>query len=587
MFRVAIAIRLRSMFTFSSATPFSPATLCSQHPGLVLAATLLLLVQTLAIAGLLIQRRRRRAAEQAVHEAEACFRFITDLSPSLVWVADTRRMCTWFNKTWLEFTGRRMDQETGAGWVDGIHADDRARCLATYHSHFDQRRPFSVEFRLRRHDGDYRWMLDAGQPRFDEQGQFKGYVGSCLDITERHQTEQDQRVLERQLRQAQKMELIGHLTGGIAHDFNNILAAMFGYAELAQMAPAVRQNPQLSRYLQEILQAGIRAKELVSQLLTFSQRKESVTEPISVAPIVHEVTKLLRSTLPATISIRSMVPKALPGALLSSVHLHQILMNLGINARDAIAGQGSVELEVQRTRLEEARACTSCHANFCGDYLLISVKDDGSGIRAEHLPKIFDPFFTTKEVGHGSGLGLSVLHGIVHSADGHVEVLTAPGHGTEFRVYLPAQQRQDEQSPHDFGADSHKAGACGHVLVVDDEESIVGFMTALLENLGCRVTGLTSATAALALFSADPLGIDMVITDQTMPELTGAELARAMLVRRPDLPIILSTGYSNSIDEDSARQIGIRRLLMKPVPAKILADMVAECLSGKESTERA
>ena len=401
------------------------------------------------------------------------------------------------------------------------------------------------------------------------------------DITERYNKELQQHALERQLLQSQKMELIGHLTGGIAHDFNNILASMLGFTEILQMSPDITKIPKASSYLEEILQAGVRGKELVAQLLTFSHRREAAAEAIPLAPIIREVIKLLRSTLPTTISMTTSIAEGLPEVLISSVQLHQILMNLSINARDAIADKGAIAIQAEAVVFDDFRVCSSCQNNFMGGYVTISVRDSGMGILPEHLPKIFDPFFTTKEMGHGSGLGLSVLHGIVHSANGHIEVRSVPGEETEFRIFLPSHYSETRREGHKFKMDDALIAVDGHVMVVDDEASIVGFMTALLENLGCRVTGLTSATEALRLFNENPEGIDLVITDQSMPDLTGAELAGALLARRPDLPIILATGYSNSIDEDTAKRIGIRRLLMKPVAAKVYADIVAEFLTEK------
>ena len=897
----------------------------------------------------------RITAEASLRESEARFRFIIDMSPGLIWVTDTGKLCTWFNKTWLAFTGRSIHQELGHGWMASVFPDDLAVCRQIVDAHFDAREPFSVEYRLRRHDGEYRWVLSIGQPRFDKHGEFKGYVGTCLDITGRkraemertqfqtffnlsldmmciastdgyfqkinpafkrvlgyseeellarplvdflvaedrltalrnvamliqgsgnsrienrfrckdgtvrllswgifpdpdgrtiyatahdvteqrateeqlnklwlaveqtsqgivitdlsgrieyineafskingysaeemlgrnprmfksgqtpatvyaelwatlnrgeiwqgefinarkdgavyiesarispvrqpdgqithylaikediteykraadsireskillqdvidatpdwiyvkdrehrfalvneacakahHQTpssmigrpdsdfipssvrfgeqdadlegvhdddervfagetihkpydrmffdngdvrvfdtvkrpmfdsaqrvsgnlcyrrditerfnkDQEQQLLERQLRQAQKMELIGHLTGGIAHDFNNILSAVFGYAELIQMAPDVVRNPPLALYVQEILQAGIRAKELVAQLLTFSHRREAATQAIDVTSIIQEVTKLLRSTMPTSISIDCVIADALPEVLISPVQLHQIVMNLGVNARDAMEESGMVRIKAEQVTLEGTQSCASCHTNYSGTYLMISVRDSGAGIQPEHLLRIFDPFFTTKEVGRGSGLGLSVLHGIIHSANGHIEVRTVQNQGTEFRVYLPPHSSEVSPTPVDTKKDSGHSLIRGRVMVVDDEASIVGFMTVLLENLGCQVTGLTSSTKALQMFQNDPGCVDLVITDQTMPELTGVELARGMLACRPDIPIILSTGYSNVIDDEAVRTAGIRRFLMKPVPARVLADVVAEYLTVK------
>jgi PAS domain S-box-containing protein len=418
-------------------------------------------------------------------------------------------------------------------------------------------------------------------PLRDAQQRIFGNLCYRRDITERVNQEQAQKALESRLQQAQKMELIGQLTGGIAHDFNNILASILGYTELLQMSAELQRKPQFSQPLQEILQAAIRAKELVAQLLTFSHKREVATQAIRIKPIVKEVLKLLGSTLPSTISVKIEIESGLPSVLISAVQLHQILMNLAVNARDAMAGRGTIELQVQALELDALRHCDACHQPFQGRYVRISVQDNGAGIAPENRLRIFDPFFTTKEAGHGSGLGLSVLHGIVHSAGGHIEVITALDVGTQFLIYLPAQALLSERTAlalKDAILDNPvQKGA--RVLVVDDEASIVGFVTAFLEGLGCQVTGLTNAPEALRLFRDQPSAFDLVFTDQTMPYLTGAELARAMLAVRPELPIVMITGYSNAIDEETARQIGIRKFLVKPVPARVLMDAVTECLA--------
>jgi PAS domain S-box-containing protein len=534
---------------------------------------------------------RKRAAE-AIRESKALLQCVIDSTPDWIYVKDSEHRLMLVNRSFAQAFEQQPEEMVGRCDTDflplDLCADADARAASALHE--GEAELLSGEFVRNPHDrvcfgnGEVRVFDTLHGPLRDPLQRVYGYLTYRRDISERYRTEQEQRVLEKQLRQAQKMELIGHLTGGIAHDFNNILAAMFGYAELAQMSPALQQHPELGLYLQEILQAGIRAKELVSQLLTFSHKKEAVSEPIMVAPIVNEVSKLLRSTMPATISISTSVVRNLPAALISSVHLHQVLMNLGINARDAIAGKGSVAIGAEPRSFAGHKTCDSCHQSFAGDYLLISVQDSGAGIAPEHLQKIFDPFFTTKEVGGGSGLGLSVLHGIVHSANGHIEVLTALGRGTEFRIYLPAQSRLSRRPPREPKADARHGQARGHVLVVDDEESIVGFMTTLLENFGCTVTGLTSASEALRLLQHDPHAVDLVITDQTMPDMTGVELSRAMLALRPGLPIVLSTGYSNAIDEEAALRLGVRRFLVKPVPAKVLCAVVVECLAEKPPT---
>lgn len=400
------------------------------------------------------------------------------------------------------------------------------------------------------------------------------------DITERWQNEQQQLILLQQLHQSQKMELIGHLSGGIAHDFNNILASILGYTEIIQMTCNVNQNSQTYRYLQEILQAGIRAKELVQQLLTFSQKRETATATIEVQPIVHEVVKLLKATLPTSIKIVVKIDNDLPRVKISAINLHQILMNLVVNARDAFSDIGKIEMIVQDISLDAGHHCDSCKLIFSGHYVMIVVRDTGTGIPPEAQSKVFDPFFTTKSVGRGSGLGLSVVHGIVHGADGHIELLSAFDVGTELRIYLPAQLSTVNIAAQPMRASSSNAQLNAHVLVVDDDVAIVGVFTVLLESLGCKVTGFSNSPEAMHWFRDNPHGPDLVITDMTMPDMTGADLAQTMLSIRPEMPIILCTGYSATIDEMTALKMGIRSLLVKPISSALFLDTVTQCLTS-------
>jgi nitrogen fixation negative regulator NifL len=526
-----------------------------------------------------------------IRESKALLQAVIDAIPDWIYVKDSQHRFLLVNGHYAkafdltpaqmvghpdsEFIPSRLRFSSDDAGVEQIHDDDDIVFSGQSIHH-----PHDSAFLA---NGEVRFFDTYKRPMRDSSQRIYGNLCYQRDITERFNKQQEQAQLEKQLHQAQKMELIGHLTGGIAHDFNNILSAVFGYAELMMMSPDVENSQPLKEYLKEILQAGIRAKELVSQLLAFSSRRESVSEAISVIPIMKEVVKMLRSTVPATISIKCEVDHALPKILISPVRLNQVLLNLGVNARDAIEGIGEIHITAEPVLLRETCICASCHQNFTGEYLMISVLDSGSGIPADNLMRIFDPFFTTKEVGRGSGLGLSVLHGIVHSASGHILVKTELGQGTEFRIYLPAHTSRGLHQPSEVEPESRHSPVRGHVMVVDDDAIIVKYMTVLLEKFGCQVTGMTSATEALRMFQDNPRCVDLVMTDQTMPALSGIELARAMLACRPDIPIVLSTGYSNVIDEDIVRQSGIRRFLTKPVPAKVLADIVAEYLAVRVS----
>ena len=523
----------------------------------------------------------------AIRESKALLQGVIDAIPDSIYVKDREHRLILVNEQCARECGLTPPEMVGRpdtdfipaqfhfgradGGVESLHADDDAVFAGqTIHRAHDE-----IFFE----NGESRIFETYKRPMRDSFQRVSGNLCYRRDITERHNQAHEQDLLEKQLHQAQKMELIGHLTGGIAHDFNNILAAVFGYAELMQMSPDVKENDELADYVQEVLQAGIRAKELVAQLLTFSHRREAPNEAIRVTNIVKEVAKLLRSTMPSTISIDCELVPELPEVQISPVQLHQVLMNLGVNARDAIGDAGTVTIRAEYSTPQTSHICASCQQRFAGAHLAISVRDSGSGIPPADLLRIFDPFFTTKDVGRGSGLGLAVLHGIVHSANGHITVATEIGRGTEFRIYLPPHASPRPPSTGNSGQESTHALVCGRVMVVDDEASIVRFMTVLLENLGCHVTAMTDPNEALRLIRDNPHCVDLVFTDQTMPELSGLDLARAILACRPDLPVVLSTGYSNAIDEEKIRQAGVRRLLTKPVPAKVLADIVADYLA--------
>lgn len=410
-------------------------------------------------------------------------------------------------------------------------------------------------------------------------GSITHFLAIKQDITQKRQAESEQRALEEQLRQAQKMETIGHLTGGIAHDFNNILAAMMGYTEIALMSPVVGNNEVLNSQLNEVLRGGIRAKELVAQLLTFSRKQETAAESISVAPIVREVVRLMQSTLPATIALAVDLHDELGEVRISPVHLHQILMNLCVNARDAITDYGNVTIRVAQLDIDEPWVCSSCRQPVSGPMVSIAVSDTGCGIEAANLERIFDPFFTTKPHRQSSGLGLSVLHGLVHSAGGHVLVETTPGTGTRFEVLLPKSLRR-ETPPATSGPPLHAERQFdGRILVVDDEPAVAGFLATLLRNFGGKVEVAADAVEALRLINAAGAPPDLVITDQTMPHMTGIELAATLSSRYPNLPILLCTGYGNAVDESAARAAGIRRVLHKPVPVQIICEAVTQCLT--------
>ena len=387
------------------------------------------------------------------------------------------------------------------------------------------------------------------------------------DITEAKKGEAERQGLQAQLIHAQKMEAIGTLAGGIAHDFNNILGAVLGYAEMA-----LEDSPPHSKAAEEIsqvLEAGKRAAELVKRILAFSRQAVAEPIPLNPASILDETLKFLRPTLPSTISIEQRYGPAIPSILADPTQVHQILMNLGTNAFHAMEHSGgtlTIALEGRELGVEEL----AHQANIKpGMFVVLSVSDTGPGIPAEIRDRIFDPYFTTKEVGKGTGMGLAIVHGIAAAMGGFVSCESSYGQGATFRVFLPAIL--SEIIPVVESTERVPTGK-ERVLFVDDEAMLAGLARSMLERLGYHVTLCADGATALALFQERPDAFDILVTDQTMPRMTGFELARNVLAIRPDMPVVLCTGYSNIVNERAAKEIGIKAFIMKPISKKALAE---------------
>ncbi len=411
-----------------------------------------------------------------------------------------------------------------------------------------------------------------------EGGKVLGAVVTFRDITEQRQIEAEKDRLTAQLAQAQKMEAVGTLAGGIAHDFNNILGIIMGYAEIANLD--LPSDSSSKESIAEVLKATRRAKELVAQILTFSRRQTQEKRPLPLVPVIKEALRLLRASLPTTIDIRREID-LLEGddlTLGDPTQIHQILMNLAANAAHAMRDHGGT-LSVFLTRVGFDPADDADVMELSpGQYLKLTVQDTGHGMDRSVLDRIFDPYFTTKGPGEGTGLGLAVVHGIVKNHNGAITVHSEPGTGTVFQVYLPALAR--EASPIEAAPVSIATGS-ERIIVVDDEEKLVIAIKRMLEFLGYKVTAMTSSVAALSLFRQHPEGFDVMVTDYTMPGMTGIDLAREIIGVRPGFPIILCTGFSEKISEDTVKSMGIRALLMKPVTLRDLAETIREVLENE------
>jgi len=406
-------------------------------------------------------------------------------------------------------------------------------------------------------------------PIRDKNGTIINYVAVKKDITNEIR-------LERQLIQAQKMEAIGTLAGGIAHDFNNILAAILGFTELSLRD--VNENTRLERNLNYVLQAGDRAKDLIKQILAFSRLNQQEKKPLQISLIIKEALKLLRASLPTTIEIRQNIMAKSSIVMADPTQIHQVLMNLCTNAAHSMRDKGGIlEVGLYDVNISHKDA-TRYHGIKPGPHIKLSVSDTGYGMSPEIMERIFEPYFTTKNPAEGTGMGLSVVHGIVKSYNGEITVYSEKDKGTSFHILLPRMKtdikKEDEKlTPLPHGNE--------RILLVDDEKSLVNIGKEMLEQLGYKVVEKTNSIKALEAFSAQPEEFDLIITDQTMPNLTGADLAKKIFLIKSDIPIILCTGFSEVISEEKAKAIGIREFIMKPIFMKEIAYVIRRLLDAK------
>ncbi|MBU0680071.1 MAG: response regulator [Proteobacteria bacterium] len=412
-------------------------------------------------------------------------------------------------------------------------------------------------------------FAESAAPICNDSGEIIGLVHYAKDITE-------SRRQERQLRQAQKMEAIGTLAGGIAHDFNNILTAIIGFSELALLSPGLAVETRED--IDQVHHAGLRAKELVKQILTFSRQAEQDFQPLHVRPVIKEALKLLRASIPTTISFEIDIADKSPLVIADPSQVHQVVMNLCTNAYHAMRDSGGTLL-VSLQPVELAGLDVVNMAGLKpGPYLRLKVSDTGMGIKREDQERIFEPYFTTKKKGEGTGLGLSLVHGIVRAMGGYISVYSEEGKGTTFQVYLPVISEDKVALPRVAAAKVQMPTGKERILIVDDEESIVALEVRMLESLGYTVTAFTDPTLAHKTFEAGPDNFDLVITDMNMPHLSGLELVELLLGVRADLPIIMSTGFSHRINSKTAQKYGVKKVILKPLLLHELAQVVRSAL---------
>lgn len=507
----------------------------------------------------------RKQSEAQLKETQEELERFFQLVPDLVCIASTEGHFVKLNRAWettLGFTAEELMREPFSHF---IHPDDLQPTRNEIIRQENGNSSINFMNRYRTRNGSYRWLEWNATAMVGRSSLY----AVARDVTEWKQAEQEREMLERKLRQAQKMEAIGTLAGGIAHDFNNILAAIIGYAEMVQddCPPG-----SIARHdIDQVLIAGHRAKDLVRQILAFSRQAEVEHISLHPAAMINESLKMLRSSLPATIEMRQDIDPQAGPIIADPSEIHQLVMNLCTNAFHAMEDSGGVlSISLKMATSDEIKRSQGPHP-ASGDYVRLSVRDTGSGIAPEIRDKIFDPYFTTKEVGKGTGLGLAIVHGIAKNCNGWVSCRSRVGAGTVFDVFLPVDtgvalfREQDSEAI---------VGGSERILFVDDEGILAEMGSSMLSRLGYDVTATIDAVHALNIFRERPSAFDLVITDQSMPGLAGIELARRMLQIRPDLPVILCTGYSSLVSEEKARSLGIRGFAFKPLAKRDIAVLI-------------
>lgn len=518
--------------------------------------------------------RIRRETESAFRQSEEKYSRIFNATTEAIFIHDPATGAILdVNQRMLDMYGYSYDEALRLS-IGDLSADNTAeaqqKAVALVRKSMEQG-PQVFEWLAQKKNGEHFWV-EVSLRAYDT-GKASNVLAVVRDISERKQAEQEKQLLESQLFQAQKMESIGMLAGGIAHDFNNILAAIIGYTELAfHNIP----DPATKSDLRQVLSASTRAKELIQQILTFSRKTDQTLKPLMMQPIVKEAIKMLRATIPASIDMHQHIAPDTGAVLADPARINQIVVNLATNAYQAMEERGgTLAIELAGETFNDAENAKFNVTLGPGSYARLSVKDTGCGIDRETLTKVFEPYFTTKGIGKGTGMGLAVVHGLAKSYHGEIVVESEIGRGTAFHVFLPTVTAAP--LPEEAVAVTLPGGH-ESILLVDDEESLVKFEKRALEGLGYQVVPTTSSTEALEVFRAGPADFDLVITDMTMPRISGADLARELLTIRPDIPIILVTGYSAAVSKESARAIGIKAFLMKPLQLTALAHSVRKAL---------
>jgi len=522
----------------------------------------------------------RKLVEEELKESREKYRQLFNHAPAGIYEIDfIKGKLVSVNDVICEYTGYTRDELLSMSAFDLLTKESQEKFIDRLDRLFKgETIPDVVENKVRTKDGREIWVLFNTRFVYDEDGHPTGATVVAHRIDERKKAEEEKKRLEGQLRQAQKMEAIGTLAGGIAHDFNNILSAIMGYTEISMLK--VPEDIKLHQYLKKIMKASMRAREMVKQILAFSRKSDYECKPIQVDRIIQEALKILKSSFPSFIEIQTSIDPDVGIIDADTVQIQRVVMNLCTNAAHAMKNNGGI-LGVRLINIELNEEDVSIYPDIQpGSFLKLSVSDTGDGLSDDVMDRMFDPYYTTKEKGAGTGLGLSIVHGIVKAHNGFITVESVMGKGSVFNVFFPRadgdielQEKEPEDIPTGFE----------RILFIDDEQALVDVGKQMLKHLGYQVTTRTNSVEALSLFQSDPFLFDLVITDMTMPELTGDKLSEKLMKIRPNIPIILCTGHSDDITEDDAKKLGIKAFVMKPYLISDLAKMVRQVIDMNTS----
>jgi PAS domain S-box-containing protein len=529
----------------------------------MLSIQIFILVLAIPIMPLSVLVAEHRRAGVSLRESEERFRNMADTAPVMIWVSGPDQLCTFVSRSWLDFTGRTLDQELGEGWAEGIHPHDVQHCLQIYSTSFQARRSFQMEYRLRRADGEYRWILDEGVPRFEQDRIFVGYIGCCTDISDLKRTQEE--ALARQ-----KLETLGVMTAGIAHDFNNLVGSILAVAELAQMELDQGHSPRGE--IEGIKTVASRASQIVRELMIYCGQDKAKREPVDISRLVEDTLELLRVSISKHATLRTDLDSNLPSVHGSAAQLRQVVMNLIINASEALGEMdGVIHVATSQINAEPGE-----EEGAAQGYVRLEVSDTGCGMPESVRTRIFDPFFSTKFAGRG--MGLAVVQGIVRDHAGVITLISEPGRGTTFQIVLPCDGeapgvRQEAPTRVANVRADEKTGA---VLLVDDEEVLRTAVAALLRRRGYAVIEASDGTAAIGLLRTSNSEIDAMLLDVTLPGVSSREVFEEARLLRPAVTIVLTSAHSKEAVDVTFAGLTVERFIRKPFQMDDLMGMLRE-----------